>query len=151
VMNAPAQGPGMNSRNHHMFASIGAWLHRDVAGISINHKWVNPIRIAPMSDPRLANMSDSVETRYGTVRVDTNRAEDQMHMAVRIPLNVRAQVFIPAPLPGMKCTHVQDGEATLYRVDQDLVIMSELPAGVHHIEYDAKARLSTWREVRRST
>ena len=28
-----AEGPGMNSRNHHMFASVGGWLFEDLAGI----------------------------------------------------------------------------------------------------------------------
>ena len=28
-----AEGPGMNSRNHHMFASVGGWLYEDLAGI----------------------------------------------------------------------------------------------------------------------
>jgi hypothetical protein len=30
---APSQGPGMNSRNHHMFASVGGWLYEDALGI----------------------------------------------------------------------------------------------------------------------
>lgn len=30
---APSEGPGMNSRNHHMFASVGGWLYEDLAGI----------------------------------------------------------------------------------------------------------------------
>jgi len=28
-----SEGPGMNSRNHHMFSSPGAWLYKDLAGI----------------------------------------------------------------------------------------------------------------------
>jgi hypothetical protein len=28
-----AEGPGMNSRNHHMFASVGGYLYEDLAGI----------------------------------------------------------------------------------------------------------------------
>ena len=30
---APSQGPGMNSRSHHMFASVGGWLAEDLVGI----------------------------------------------------------------------------------------------------------------------
>ena len=28
-----AEGPGMNSRNHHMFASVGGWLFEDLLGV----------------------------------------------------------------------------------------------------------------------
>jgi alpha-L-rhamnosidase len=33
ILDAPFEGPGMNSRNHHMFSSVSAWLY-DLAGIS---------------------------------------------------------------------------------------------------------------------
>ena len=29
----PSEGPGMNSRNHHMFASVGGWLWEDLLGL----------------------------------------------------------------------------------------------------------------------
>lgn len=32
-----SEGPGMNSRNHHMFSSVGAWLYKDLGGI--NQRW----------------------------------------------------------------------------------------------------------------
>jgi alpha-L-rhamnosidase len=33
LLDAPNEGPGMNSRNHHMFSSVSAWLYA-LAGIS---------------------------------------------------------------------------------------------------------------------
>jgi alpha-L-rhamnosidase len=33
LLDGPTEGPGMNSRNHHMFASVGGWLYEDLAGI----------------------------------------------------------------------------------------------------------------------
>ena len=36
-----AEGPGMNSRNHHMFASVGGWLYEDLAGID-QLRWRDP-------------------------------------------------------------------------------------------------------------
>jgi alpha-L-rhamnosidase len=35
LLDAPSEGPGMNSRNHHMFSSVSAWLYA-LAGISQN-------------------------------------------------------------------------------------------------------------------
>ena len=34
LWNAPTQGPGMNSRNHHMFSSLSQWLIQSVGGLS---------------------------------------------------------------------------------------------------------------------
>jgi len=34
ILDAPNQGPGMNSRNHIMFGSIGSWFYRYIAGIT---------------------------------------------------------------------------------------------------------------------
>lgn len=33
LWDAPTQGPGMNSRNHHMFSSISAWIVQGVGGV----------------------------------------------------------------------------------------------------------------------
>ncbi|CAF2633920.1 unnamed protein product [Rotaria sp. Silwood2] len=35
LWNAPFEGPSMNSRNHHMFASVGAWFYSHLAGIDL--------------------------------------------------------------------------------------------------------------------
>lgn len=33
LWNGPTEGPGMNSRNHHMFSSISAWFVQHVSGL----------------------------------------------------------------------------------------------------------------------
>jgi hypothetical protein len=34
LMDAPAEGPGMNSRNHHMFSSVGQSIVEQFGGIA---------------------------------------------------------------------------------------------------------------------
>lgn len=33
LLNAPSEGPGMNSRNHHMFSSVSGYIHKYLGGI----------------------------------------------------------------------------------------------------------------------
>ena len=35
IWDAPFEGPSMNSRNHHMYASVGAWFYSHLIGIDL--------------------------------------------------------------------------------------------------------------------
>lgn len=45
LWDSPSEGPGMNSRNHIMFGSVGAWFYQFLAGIqklAVNSHMIRP-------------------------------------------------------------------------------------------------------------
>ncbi len=63
------EGPSMNSHNHPMFGSVGSWLYKALAGISLAPDAIGfeKIRIAPQMVRDLRHAAGSVETYRGTV------------------------------------------------------------------------------------
>ncbi|ETO27481.1 hypothetical protein RFI_09651 [Reticulomyxa filosa] len=50
LWDAPSEGPGMNSRNHHMFSSVSGYLHSYVAGLVVadrGHKHLSKVQGGP--------------------------------------------------------------------------------------------------------
>ena len=60
LWNAYSQGPGMDSRNHHMFSSISGWLVTDVAGISLENGY-DEIHFYPARALGLSHASASLK------------------------------------------------------------------------------------------
>ncbi len=60
LWNSYSQGPGMNSRNHHMFSSISGWLLTDMAGLSLE-KGYDEIHFHPARALGLSYASVSLE------------------------------------------------------------------------------------------
>ena len=104
-------GPYMNSRNHHMYASIGAWFYRYLAGIHVNA--FAPILIHPrmaMDPTLLSSVHAEVVTVAGPVRVDYER--HQLHavsIAVTVPHNTHAQLTLDPLLPSGRCVRLTEG------------------------------------------
>lgn len=73
---APFEGTGMNSRNHHMFSSYSLYLVEEVAGIrqaagSVGHR---DVRFAPAGTLGLRGAQATVETAHGTLAFEWERA-----------------------------------------------------------------------------
>jgi len=89
-------GGGMNSHNHPMLGSIGAWLYRWVAGLTISDSSGNTphfeIRI-PRSD-LLAHASASLQTSWGEAAVAWKRVGDRLSVVVEIPWNCSGTVHL---------------------------------------------------------
>jgi len=96
ILNAPTQGPGMNSRNHIMFGSIGAWFYRYIGGIKPNgldEIELSPAPVGPGSPVTQATVSyDSIK---GLIGVDWTKEEKFYGMQVMIPSTTTARVIIP--------------------------------------------------------
>jgi alpha-L-rhamnosidase len=74
---APAEGTGMNSRNHHMWSSYSQYLVRSVAGLGGN---AQQLLLRPASVDELASASVSMNTPYGVVAMSwTNVGGVQTH------------------------------------------------------------------------
>lgn len=90
-------GPAMNSHNHPMLGSVGAWLYQTVAGINpdVNGVGYRRIRIEPQMARDLRWASGSVETLRGMVSCSWSRSEGMVQMEVTVPVGSEAEVHLP--------------------------------------------------------
>ena len=121
----PFRGPEMSSRNHHMLASVGAWLYRSVAGIQmdgadtagrlrviIHPRWVEDAAVLPDVLAEYASIA-------GPIRVELHRTSAAVYsLAVDIPPGVVAAVVLEASVVGATCEQVVEGNTTLWRAGQ---------------------------------
>jgi len=91
------QGPSMNSHNHPMFGSVGAWLYKALAGINLAPKSVGfeRIRIAPQMVRDLRHAAGTTRTIRGEVSSSWSRDEKTVRLEVVIPVGSEAEVVIP--------------------------------------------------------
>jgi alpha-L-rhamnosidase len=90
-------GPSMNSHNHPMFGSIGAWFYEGLAGINFDEQ--NPgyrrIRIAPQIVRDLNWASGTLDTVRGVVGSSWSRSGANLRMELTVPVGSVAEVHIP--------------------------------------------------------
>ena len=90
-------GPSMNSHNHPMFGSIGAWFYNALAGINLDpaKPGFERIVIAPQVVRDLKWASGSLDTIRGTVTSSWTRSDNGLRLEVTIPVGSQAEVHIP--------------------------------------------------------
>ncbi|MFO7976142.1 MAG: family 78 glycoside hydrolase catalytic domain [Candidatus Hydrogenedentota bacterium] len=86
------------SNNHPMFGSVSEWFFKHVAGIRPAPDAVGCDRVIIAPGPAQAGL-DWAETSYdsirGPIRAAWKSREDELHVAVTIPVGVAAQVILP--------------------------------------------------------
>ena len=90
-------GPAMNSHNHAMFGSLGAWFYQALGGIAQpdDGAGYRHLRIDPQVVEDLRWVSASVETVRGRVSTSWSRSPGRVTLEVTIPPNSDAKVYIP--------------------------------------------------------
>ncbi len=90
-------GPSMNSHNHPMFGSVGAWLYKALAGINLapGTTGFEKVLIAPQMVRDLTHASGSTMTVRGEVACAWSRTERSVRVEVTIPFGSEAEVVIP--------------------------------------------------------
>jgi alpha-L-rhamnosidase len=101
LWNGPTEGPGMNSRNHIMQGSIGAWLYTDVGGISQQPgtSGYQSLLLWPRTTthPSLPSASSSFASIAGEVAVEWLNNASSFMLTATVPVNTVAEVRIPFP------------------------------------------------------
>jgi len=92
-------GPSMNSHDHIMFGSVGAWFYQALAGINQGTDGVGyrHIRIEPHAAHGLQWASGTVKTIRGTVESSWAHDANGVTLRVRIPAGADARVMVPRP------------------------------------------------------
>jgi len=90
-------GPGMNSHNHPMFGSVGAWFYKALAGIDLDpeHPGFERIRIVPGAVRDLQWASGETETLRGQVLSRWSRTPESFRLEVAIPVGSTAEIHLP--------------------------------------------------------
>ncbi len=92
-----ATGAGMNSHNHPMYASVGAWFYRALAGIQLQPDAVGFSRFAirPIVPEELSSARATLKTVRGEVESAWEASGSGLSLNVRIPAGSQAEVRLP--------------------------------------------------------
>ncbi len=130
LWNSDTEGPGMNSRNHFAYGSLGEWLFRYLAGMDVVDGWAGYryvlVRPHPgQPDGELTRVRAAYDSVQGRIETEWEVTEDGLRLAVFIPANARARVVLPAAsadrvseggAPLGQCEGVEEVHATPGRV-----------------------------------
>jgi alpha-L-rhamnosidase len=91
-------GPSMNSHNHIMMGSLGAWFYRALGGIDLgpDGEGYRHIVVEPNMVEDLSWASASIETVRGQVSCSWKKRAGAVSMEVVIPANSDAKIVVPA-------------------------------------------------------
>ena len=91
------EGSSMNSHNHPMFGSVGAWLYKALVGITMAPGSVGYERLVlqPQMVRDLKHASGSIETLRGEVGCTWSRADGRVRVEAVVPVGSAAEVVIP--------------------------------------------------------
>jgi alpha-L-rhamnosidase len=123
-----ATGGGMNSHNHPMLGSIGAWFYRALAGIRAcsDGPGFERFDIRPQVVPDLSFVNATLKTIRGKIETGWQRDnEGTLHFKLVVPAGCQAQVVLPAPTGSV----LMEGDVVLWRNETPV----KLAAGVNQI------------------
>ncbi len=112
-------GPSMNSHNHIMFGSVGAWFYQALGGINLgpDGEGYRHILIEPNVVENLDWASASTETVRGLVSCSWVHKQGSVSMDVVIPPNSDAKVVVPQLL-NMTTITVREGDHVVWSKGQ---------------------------------
>jgi len=90
-------GPSMNSHNHPMFGSVGAWLYKALAGITQpeGSSGFRNILIRPQMVRDLRYVAGTIHTPRGIVTSSWTKSGQHITLDVTIPVNSQAEIHLP--------------------------------------------------------
>ncbi len=106
-------GPSMNSQDHAMFGSVGAWFYETLGGIGIapDGAGYRHIRIAPHPVEDLRWVNASIGSPRGRIVSSCTREAGRVTLEVTIPPGAGAEIAIPNELETTKFTVTESGHA----------------------------------------
>ena len=130
----PFPGPGLSSRNHHMFGSVGAWFYSHLAGIDISSDMIiiRPRMASEVKKYLMKRLNCQLSTLYGLIYVAYTRDErdtiaNSILLRVTIPPNAQARVVFEPLFPNSYCETL---------MESDRVIWTSKATMIHHQEFN---------------
>ncbi len=109
-------GQGMNSHNHIMFGSVGAWFYRALGGIDLarGSEGYRHIVIHPHLHEDLPWASASVDTVRGRVSCSWTHEPGRIEIRATVPANADATVAVPQD-PEMTRVTIREGHRVVWQ------------------------------------
>ncbi len=132
-----ATGGGMNSHNHPMLGSVGAWFYRALAGIQANPDGPGFERfdLRPNITGGLTYARASLKTVRGTVACGWQVEDGVLSLDVVVPVGSQSRVFLPAKVGSM----LREGNMIVWKDE----MTADLPEGVLKISREGNALVCT--------
>ncbi len=91
------QNPGMNSFNHYAFGSVAEWVWRHAAGLNPDPSQPGWKRFTVRPEPGggLTWVNAAYKSARGEIRVAWRLENDRFLLALRVPANCTAAVYVP--------------------------------------------------------
>merc|ERR1712166_202162 len=131
---APYQGTGMNSRNHHMFSSVGHYLMSRVAGLSHNPT-ERQFHAVVGSEP---TSTATLRTAQGEAEFSWTRSAAVLEVKVVVPEGLQATLHVPVAdgLLHVDSVRVKSEEVIRHRQKFNMMV---LETGTHRFTTSAMA------------
>lgn len=86
---------GMNSLNHYAYGSVGDWMYRKVAGLSLLEPGYKKFRIKPMFVKGIEECEAEFDSVYGKISAKTSCKNGKIHVHIEVPANTSAIIALP--------------------------------------------------------
>ena len=86
---------GMNSLNHYAYGSVGDWMYRKVAGLSLLEPGYKKFRIKPMFVKGIEECEAEFESVYGKIAAKTSCKNGKIRVHIEVPANTSAIIVLP--------------------------------------------------------
>ncbi|MDG4860378.1 alpha-L-rhamnosidase [Streptomyces sp. T-3] len=106
------QDAGMNSFNHYAYGSVGEWMYAHIAGIAPAAPGFRKILVRPRPGGGVNEAHGRFDSVYGRITTDWTSGPDGFRLALTVPANTTAEVWIPE---GGGAAQVADRSAKLLR------------------------------------
>lgn len=127
LWNAPFEGPGMNSRNHIMFGSIGAWFYSHLAGFDFTQDSIiiRPRMLSEEKKHLLSKIDCQLNTIYGLVHLAYTRDKEDVipnsiHLTLHVPINLNADLILEPLFSGARCSQIVEDDQLIWSVHSSI-------------------------------
>ncbi|MBC8171774.1 MAG: family 78 glycoside hydrolase catalytic domain [Anaerolineae bacterium] len=129
-------GSGMNSHNHPMFGSVGAWLYRRLAGIQVDETGPGFARflICPSVPPDMKSARASLKTMRGIIECAWEVQGHEFSLKVQIPVGSEAQIRIPKFIP-TDMVSIAESSIVLWAKGQEMGTLKD----IHNLQQEGHA------------
>ena len=121
LWDAPFEGPAMNSRNHIMYGSVGAWFYSHLAGIDLSWDMltIRPRMASEAKKHLMKKLDCQLSTLYGLIHISYTRDErdtiaNSILLRVTIPPNAKVRVLFEPLFPGAQCATLIEGNKVIW-------------------------------------
>ena len=88
----------MNSFNHYAYGAVGDWMFQHLGGLQILAAGYKKFRVAPLvGHGQVEQARCQLQTPYGLISSEWTLTENELRLAVTVPVNTSAEIVLPAP------------------------------------------------------